>query len=356
MRRLVEWQPPLGVLSLYLKFDPGDRSGAWRTELRNGLAEVLEGDRGRDHETLVALRATGERISERFANHDADLPRGEVGFVEVSAKPGREEWRSSAVAPDVSLPVAFGERPLVAPLMSMLARGAPRGVALLSGERVRLLQWAPRRLDELHAWELSVFSLDWRERKAATVADPSRGQAVSTSGHDRFDARLRENRHRFLGECGKLARLVAPVRAWGELVLFGSAEERREFERGFGTGEGIELSCGADADLVSEPADRVEQAIEAAAARLDAARELHLVERALGESQGGVRGALGPDEVQAALAESRVESLVIDAARAAECEPMVKTALESGASVATILGEAADRLAPCGGSAAVLRY
>lgn len=353
-RRLAEWEPPLGVLSLYLRFDPADRSGGWRTELRNGLAAVLDGGRKFDHETMAALRATGERISERFANHDRDLPRGEVGFVEVSPKPGREEWRPSPLEPEAPAAVALAERPLVAPLVPLLLRGEPRGAVLLSGERVRLMQWAPGQLDELHAWELSVFSLDWRERKAASAPDPARAQAVSASGHDRHDQRLRENRHRFLGECGRLAGPIAAERSWGELILFGTAEHRREFGNGFNAG--VELAVGDDADLVSEPAERLGAAIRAAVERLDADRERALVERALGETQGGTPGSVGSQETEAALEQGRVETLVIDLARVEDCEGLVKRALESGAAVAPVRDEAAELLLASNGVAAVLRY
>src|SRR5215216_1944663 len=82
-RTLSEWRPPLGVLSIYLAFDPADRGGAWRTELRNGLDSVLEAQQEAEHARRVALRATARRLTERF--EDGDLrppPRGEVGFVE----------------------------------------------------------------------------------------------------------------------------------------------------------------------------------------------------------------------------------------------------------------------------------
>jgi hypothetical protein len=40
-RALSGWRPALGVLSVYLGFDPADRGGAWRTELRNGRSPSL---------------------------------------------------------------------------------------------------------------------------------------------------------------------------------------------------------------------------------------------------------------------------------------------------------------------------
>ena len=92
-RQLSDWKPPLGVISVFLGFDPADRGGAWRTELRNGLDCVLEAAKEAEHERRVALRATAKRLTERF--EDGDLrppPRGEAGFVEVAEKGGAEHW------------------------------------------------------------------------------------------------------------------------------------------------------------------------------------------------------------------------------------------------------------------------
>jgi Bacterial archaeo-eukaryotic release factor family 10 len=352
-RRLLEWAPPHGVVSVYLRLEPDDRGGAWRTELRNGLAG-LRATEGLDHDTAVALRATAERIEERFANHERSLPRGEVGFVEVAAKSGAERWWTSHLEPGPSSTVALDPRPLVAPLVCLLGRGATRGVALLSAERVRLLEWAPRQLEELHNWELSVFSLDWRDSKAPRVPDPARGQSVSASGHDQFDERLADNRRRFLGECGRLAAQVADERGWGRLLLFGAPEHRRELCHGL---PAPELAAdGGDADLISEPSGRLEVPIAAAAERLEGERERALVERALSEARGGSRGAAGAQETAAALAEARVECLVLDAARAVASEGLVRAALESGAEMSAVANGAAEPLAEVEGVAALLRY
>jgi hypothetical protein len=352
-RRLTEWAPPLGVVSVYLRLDPDDRGGAWRTELNNGLSAVLDRD-GLDHDAAAALRATAERIGERFANHERSLPRGELGFVEVAAKPAAERWWSSHLAPDSPATAVFDRQPLVAPLVCLLERGLPRGVVLLSAERVRLLEWAPGHLEELHNWELSVFSGDWRERKAQRVADPARGQAVSASGRDQFDERLAENRHRFLGECGRLAAQLAREREWRRLLLFGAAEHRRELCQGLPV-PGLAVEAG-DADLISEPPGRLEEPIAAAVERLDAERDRELVERILDRAGSGARGTTGPRQTEAALAEARVECLVLDAARAAAAESLVRGALSSGAGVAAVGGEAAELLAPAEGVAAQLRY
>ncbi len=354
-RRLAEWRAPLGVVSVYLRVDPHDRGGAWRTELGNGMSAVLERSDGLEHDAAGALRATCTRIVERFANHERSLPRAEIGFVEVAAKAGDERWWPSHVSPEASATATFDERPIVAPLVCLLDRGAPRGVVLLSGERVRLLEWAPGRLEELESWELSIFSDDWRERKAQRVPNPARAQAVSASGHDQFDERLEDSRRRFIGECGRLATEPAAARGWRSLLVFGGAEHAREF-RQTAANHGLAIEQAGEADLISEPPGRLEGPIAEAVGKLDAERDRELVERALDAARGGMRGTAGLQETEAALAEARVETLVLDAGRAGESEAIVRSALEAGAGVSSVSGEAADLLSTVDGVAALLRY
>lgn len=373
-RRLAEWRPPLGVMSVYLRLDPGDRGGAWRTELRNGLARILEAADGLDHETRTALRATAGRVADRFGEQDRrPLPRGEVGFVAVTAEPASERWWSTHLSPRSAASAYFAERPVVAPLLCMVERGAPRGVALVSAERVRLLEWEPGRLGELHSWELTVFSGDWRERKAPRVIDPARAQAVSAAGREQYAERLAENRQRFLGQCGGLAARAASERGWPQIVAFGAPEHVRSFREAIPSPAAIEV--GGEVDLVWESPGRLEAPVAEAIERLDEERDRWLAERALDEARGGMRGTAGPQETLAALEEGRVDRLVIDAARVAstgpspvmrgeeagedgviDSESLVRRALAGGARIATVSGKAAELLAPVDGVAALLRY
>lgn len=355
VRRLAGWEPPLGVLSVYLQLDPGDRGGAWRTALRNGLAAVRERRDGLDHDGQAALQATVKRVEERFANHERHLPRGEAGFVEVAARPGAESWWPTHLAPGSAEPVSFSKRPLVAPLLHLVERCAPCGVALLSAERVRLLERAPGHLEEVESWELSVFSHDWRERKTQRVPDPARAQGVSASGRDQFDERLGENRRHFLGECGRLAAAVAAERSWSRLLVFGSGDHAADFRPGV-PADGLSLELGGDADLISDPPGKLEEPIAAALQRIDAERDRELVRRALDEAHGGSHGATGRQETEAALGEGRVDRLVLDAGRAADPERLIRAALATGATVTAVEADAGELLEPAEGVAALLRY
>src|ERR1700742_3852200 len=204
-RRLSDWEPELGVVSVYLAFDPADRGGAWRTELRNGLDRLLEAAKDAEHERRVALRAVAKRITERFEDGDhRPPPRGAAGFVEVAEKNGEEHWWGTGAAPQSSACVELGGRSTLAPLGDLACRGEQRGIAIVSLEQVRLLLFAEGELSEIAHWELEVTSLDWRERKVRNGSgDPSGGRG-GPPGKDEYGDRLEHNRHKFLRAGGGL--------------------------------------------------------------------------------------------------------------------------------------------------------
>ncbi len=372
IRELASWDPPLGVVSIYLAIDPGDRAGGWRVELRNGLAAVLRTAEDGEHERLVALRATAGRIEDRFAEERRDRPRGILGFADVAEEPRTERWWEMHVAPPRS-GVHYAERPLLAPLFAMRTATAARGVLLASAELVRLLEWTPGRLEELHAWELSIFSDDWRERKAQHPADPARTQGAGASGRDQFDQRLEHNRRRFLAECRDLALAECRGRGWDGLLAFAGPREAAALAES-ANGSTPAIRIAGEADLVSVPPSQVEERVAEAVHRLESERQRDLVDRVLGEARGGRRGSAGREETISALAEGRVQCLVFDAqlvtegsdpplaiegkapVNGASAEALVAGALAGGAEIAVVSGEAAEPLAEAGGVAALLRY
>lgn len=375
VRELLGWRPSLGVVSVYLGIDPADRGGAWKTELRNGVAGLLEGDGELDHQTREALRASARRVGERLADPDRpNLPRGEAGFVEVTPRHATERWWPTQVAPRSPAVAYFAREPVLAPLVDLACRGVPRGVAILSAERVRLFERGPGCLEELQDWELTLTSDDWRERKAPMVPNPAAGRAVSAAGHDQFAERLEANRHRFLGECGRRTAAVAVERRWSQLLAFGVPPDAGRFRDAIPSNGSLAVEVGAEADLISEPPGALREQVEEAVARLDRERDEALVERALEESRGGRRGTAGSQETSAALLEGRVDHLVFDAALApfgdgaapkpgdggdadaSGSEPLVRSALAGGATVTAVAGEAAEPLRTFDGVAALLRY
>ena len=272
----------------------------------------------------------------------------------MAEKEGIEHWFGAGVAPDIC--VEFGSEPVVAPLLELRGRGAARAIILLSAERVRLLSCIEGAIEELDDWELSITSLDWRERKAQSSNDPARAQGVSSSGHDQFSERLEHNRQRFLAECGGFVADRVTADGFGGAIAFGPSRDFESFEAGFKVPQ-MELTHGGDADLISAAKGKVGEVANEAAARLDEERDRAVVERAMAEVKGGSRGAGGPQETGEALAEGRVDHLVLDAAiDRAEAESLIRGALTSSAQVTVVRDEAAAPLAEAEGVAAILRY
>ncbi len=351
-RRLSDWEPNLGVVSVYLAFDPADRGGAWRTELRNGLDQLLEAAKDAEHDRRVALRAVAKRITERYEDGDhRPPPRGEAGFVEVAEKGGEEHWWGTGAAPQASACVELGERPALAPLVDLACRGEGRGIAIVSLERVRLLHFAEGELSEIADWELEILSLDWRERKART---DGAGHGAS-SGKDEYGDRLDHNRHKFLGEAGALVTRELEERGIGRALAFGPTVDLEAFEAGAHAPK-VKLERAGQEDLISTPTGQLRDTVAAAVENADAERESRLVAEVLEEVRGGSRGAGGLQDVGEAVAEGRVERLVMDAGMGSHAEALVRGALAASAKITVVHGAAAEALAPAEGAAALLRY
>jgi hypothetical protein len=355
VRELSEWRPPFGVVSVYLGFDPGDRGAPWRTILRNGVDHALDPPEDADHERKIAVRETARRLLDRFEQKDVESPpRGEAGFIEVSRNKGLERWWGTGVAPAIP-GVLLGDRPTVVQLVDLCRRGEGCGIALLSAERVRLLRFDDWELEELEDWELSVASREWRERKARSTYDPTRARGVSASGHDQYEERLDNNRRRFLVGCGHRARERLGQQGLAEVVAFGPPADAESFLAGLGPTP-IKSEIGGEADLISTPRGQLIETVSAAVERLAIQRDRDVVERALEEARGGIRGAVGLQETIEALEQRRVENVSFDAAIGEPGEELVRGAFAGRAEITVVRDGVAELLASAEGVAAILRY
>lgn len=370
LRRLIEWRPALGVLSVYVSVDPADRSQGWRIDLREQL-RALE-DETSPHEERRAFDAAMSEVLERFpANGAPPEGRGHVGFVELIEKRPTAVWRSMQLGPRRTEALR-APRPHVRPLVELFAEGPHVGVVLVSAERVRLLEWSLGAIRELNDWEITLFSPDWRERKAERSI-PGQGSWTSASGHDQYEQRLAANRHRFLHEVGTLVGEEHSRRGWRYLVAFGTEEHPRELAAGLaGAADRLHV---VPHDLVSSPEGQVADRVAKEVHRVNDEAALAVVtevEEAIGAEPGT---ALGPQETLQALAEGRARHLVFDASRDYEGPPleaalryddgtdglpvgerMVELAVSTKAEITPVYEKPAERLEQHGGVAALLRY
>ncbi len=253
----------------------------------------------------------------------------------------------------------------------MLDDGAPLGVAVVSSERVRLLDCRLARVEQLHHWELEYFGDEWRERKAQKARDPARGEAISASGRDQHNQRLEANRERFAAQTGRLAPAESRKHGWRQTLVFGDDRYVRRFAHGFG--DSSDLRHVDHLDLISEPTAKIERRVEEMLPELNGDRRRALIERIKEAAYAEGRSALGVQETLQALQEGRVEHLVYDAERdysdgglglAGETgsdglpliERMIELALSTRAAITPVEGKSAGALTEQGGVVALLRY
>src|SRR5215207_168893 len=356
---LLDWQPDLGVISVSVGIDPADRSKGWLTELRNQLKAVVEaGDDG--HDRGRALRATAERILERFEDEELPSGRCQIGFCEATGQRGARDIWTAAQMDGFRTSAWYGHRPRLTPLLKLLDEGAAVGVIAVSAERVHLYEWKLGTLELIHDWEAEMYMRDWRERKAQKPANLARTQGASASGRDQFDQRLEHNRTRFLEETGGLAGEEVRNRDWRRLLVFGDAEHYRELTVGVEKGTAVELA--EEANVISEDRGRFLERVNAAVAKGNRRGGLELLARAVeGARTPGGHGALGLIDVQRSLNEGRVEHLIFDAnpenPELADLEDeVVERALRTSAKITPVEDAAAERVREYGGVAAILRY
>jgi hypothetical protein len=371
LRQLLDWRPAGGILSVYVEVDPADRSHGWRIALRDRLRELAGWTS--PHESRRAFEAAAARALERFPEEGAPPDgRGHAGFIEVAEKP-TEVWRSMQMAPHHTEAVHWPQAYL-RPLVLLFAEAPYVGVVLASAERIRLLDWSLGTLRQLDDWEITLWSRDWRERKAER-SRPGQWEATSASGRDQFNQRLEANRQRFLREAGHRVGTELARRGWQFAVVFGPkahVEQLTDPLRSMGERlhvSGHDLIAASDSEIAARVAEEVREANSARERRL-----IGEIEEGIGTSAGV---ALGPQEALEALGEGRVRHLVFDANRdyagrplggqvAPEggsddggvpvAERMIELALATGAEVTPVQGDAAERLSERDGVAALLRY
>jgi hypothetical protein len=377
LRQLIDQESEGPVLSVFCRTDPRDPANssetpAWAIALKNGLTHVAgfhEGDHGKEQSVRKLCAEAERRINGASA---ADRGRsvalflggnGEVDSFTTFQIPVRQDY------------VTVDSGPVVWPMLDVIDRGQRTGLVLLSGDRIRLLEWWDGRTRDL---EESTFDLelgDWHQYRG-----PARPQGTVAGGGvsnvSAYDDRVEVWRTRFVKAAAKAIAESANELGFDRLVA------AAEGELGDGFNEAL------PAEMRSKLATTVHlNLIDMSAAEAGAALDPHLRQawrdevagdagRALEKSKAGERGAAGADQVLLALNEGRVEHLILDpyletdqavlsddsraaveaAGEASVQEALVELALRSNARVSSASTEEAPALTEAGGVLALLRY
>jgi protein required for attachment to host cells len=299
-------------VSLYLQTDarrPANAAPtpAWLVAARNGLRDVTaQLEDGEDREAKLRWR---ERRGEIEAALEALPPAGRgrslVWFTDVDGVLDERHVLQVAVRDSH---VAFGDQPVIAPLIDVLDHSRPVGVVLVSGERVRLLHWAHGEIDEAGEEVFDLGGDGWKPYRGPSSATPGRGRS-GTTHVEQVQARMEEHRDRFFAAAAEATAQRLQELGWERVVIAAERPMASRFRHALPEAVAArvvaELPLNAVDAHETDIADRLEPAVE----------ELHrrdALAAAEALAADPPHAAVGPAAVLAALAQRQVEHLVLD--------------------------------------------
>jgi hypothetical protein len=376
LRNLVTAEQGRSVISIYARTDPRDPANtsgtpAWHVALRNGLSVLAERlEAGDDREDRLAFRTRRGRIEQELVNLDpAERARSVAWFVGID---GASSQRLSLRLPVRRDTVVCDTRPFVSPLVDIADRGALTGVVLVTGDLVRLMQIEQGEPNEPadSTYELSLG--DWRPFGGSAAGSSARGTRT-VSHQERYEARVEAQRdHLFETAATQTAQRLDNL-GWERIVLVSEGQVASRFREALPPELGHRVIAESDHNLVGDEPSAIADALEPLLEDAWLRRTTALVEQAREHAQAGGAATVGAQETFGALAEGRVEHLVLDPdhdfSAAAGMIPAaiggpadmlgeraVETAIATAAQVTAIATTASDTLRNAGGMAALLRY
>ncbi len=376
LQRLASAAPTRPIVSVYARTDPRDPANtsstpAWQIAVRNGLAEIAERlEAGDDRDARLGFRELRERIdAELTALEPAQRGRSVAWFLDAD---GDSSERFTLQLPLRADRVVLDARPFVSPLVDIADRGAPTGIVLVSGDVVRLLAIEQAEPSEP---EDSTFELelgDWRPFGGTAAGSPGRG-VQGTSHQESYEARVEAQRDQLFAAAATATGQRLEQLGWERIVLVSETQVAARFRAALPPIVSERVVAESDLNLVGEDQHALAEALEPLIDDAWLLRASRLADLARERAQAGGAGAVGALETLTALAEGRVEHLVLDpdadfshvAGMAPESiggpadllgERAVEAAVATGAEVTALAAEHAPALAEAGGIAALLRY
>ncbi|MET7458888.1 VLRF1 family aeRF1-type release factor [Nonomuraea sp. NPDC005501] len=378
LRELVAMKDEMGVVSLYVdagpRVDPGIRP-AWEIRLRDDLAAIR-----------ARVSAWPERVRRATVLEHLEALEPEIARLVDPASPGLgralfapvctgEIHRTSLQVP-VGTCAVLESTAYVRAMIAAMATSAPAGVAVVSRDGVRLIDYRYGMAEDVYRSSYELDSDDWREMRGPGRAGT---EQRSSAHHERFRRRAEESLARYLqGIAPEISNRMGALR-WADVLLVGDPRLTSTLAEALRPLDLVQvdrvISDGPAGDVVS----RVSAELVAVRVRRDTA----LVRRVVDTARSGGRAVLGLGQTLALLNEGRVDCLLIDEngrwrggrgpdgflypaeqvphGTVTTDEPdlgerMIERALESGAEVTVVHAGAAGALAAYDGVGALLRW
>ncbi len=343
------------VLSVYLNGKATDfaERTVWKRRLDQQVNEVRRALNGGRPDEEEDFNKALKRIEKALGEHDNFLPdQGWVGF----ATPSELVYGKAVRVPMPDL-VRWEGGIRVAPYVRALKQERLVLTVLVDSRRARIFEYRNGELGEPKNLNAETFLGDLTDINVSKRATSHTGVRGKT-GTDAAQKFLEVGSERMLK---KLMDLVTErVGEEGLLVIGGTSEAVAAAK--------AHLSNSVKARVAEEPSLRLEMseaevrdALEKAASKVNQRMQGELLEEVINLARAGGRGALGPGDVERALKEARVDTLLVSRnfirANPDYADHLIGGAFEQHADVQELSGEGADRLDLEGeGMAARLRY
>ena len=376
LRALATESPGQPVLSVYARTDPRDPANtshapAWQIALRNGLgavAERLDGDDDRvQQRSFEALRARVERGLAELS--PSERGRSVVWFLHADGETSRRLSLQLPVRRDT---VVWDARPFVSPLVNVVDRGAATGVVLVGGDAIRLLQIRAGRIDEPDDSTYEMSLGDWRPFKAYASSNPARGQQT-VSHQEHYEARVEEQRGKLFETAAAAAAERADDLGWERIVIAAEGQVGTRFSEALPETLRRRVITTLDHNVGHDEPGAIAALLEPSLEAAWLMRTRRVIAVAHERASAGGAGALGPQETLGALAEGRVNHLVLDPEHdfssaagfvpasiggppSMLAERAVEAAIAAGGQVSALPVSDSEELFGSGGMVALLRY
>jgi Bacterial archaeo-eukaryotic release factor family 10 len=375
LRQLATAVPRRLVISVYALTDPRDPANtsstpAWLINLRNGLGTISERlEAGDDRDDRLSFRALRKRIEEELVDLDpAERGRSVAWILDAD---GISE-RFGLQLPLRRDAVVANTKPFVSPLVDIADRGAPTGVILVGGDLVRLVQieQAEATEPENASYELSLG--DWRPFGGSAGGSPARG-LQTVSHQERYRARVEAQRHQLFETAATQTAKRLDSLGWERIVLVSEGQVATRFREALPPEVSDRVIAEADRNLVADEPTAIADAIEPLIEDAWLKRTTALIELVHERARAGGPATIGAQETLGALAEGRVDHLILDpdldfSSAAGMIPPSiegpsdmlgeraVEAAIGTSARVTALATVASETLRGAGGIVALLRY